>query len=253
MKQRFIVGLACMALAGCTKDSPRDDSPSSATKHLQRYVTTSDGESVTYILTYDTKNRLIAYNSQEDDYRSRITYDNNDNPIRFELESTGAKQVFEITYNSAGVPLRAISVLSDLDNPDEELETEITYEVTGGKISKMHFADETGNEAVYTLSYMGNNLTRVAYTASDGELVLTWNYGNKKSAYSAARFNYLVIPDLFSVFSSENEIIQSRLEIAGLGSFTTTYTYQFDATGYPTAATEKDQDGNESQIAFFYN
>lgn len=252
MKQLFLLGLVCLVIAsGCKKDGT-GESPSTTTKYLQRYVTTIDGESVTYTLHYDTKNRLVRYNSDEDDYKSTITYDNQDNPITFELESEGQRQVFEITYNNAGVPLSATSVLTDLENPRTEIATAITYELANGKISQMHFTDELGNEAIYALSYVGDNLTRVAYTGEDGGIVLTWKYGNKKSAFSAVRFKYLVIPDLFTVFSSDNEITESKLEIPGLGSFTTSYTYQFDASGYPTTATEKDEDGGESRIAFHY-
>lgn len=252
MKQTFLISLICLvAASGCQKNS--DDAPPSATtKYLQRYVTTTDGQSATYILQYDSKNRLTRYHSEEDDYHSKITYDNQGNPTTFELESGGSKQVFHITYSNTGVPISAVSTLTDLENPGEALETEITYEIANGKVSKMHFTDESGNEASYALSYVGNNLTRVTMTGDNGELELTWKYGNKKSAFSAARFEYLVIPDLFAVFSSENEMTESKLEITGLGSFTTTYTYQFDATGYPTGATEKDEEGNESKITYYY-
>lgn len=252
MKQTFLISLICLVVAsGCQKNS-EDAPPSATTKYLQRFVTTTDGESATYILQYDSKNRLTGYHSEEDDYHSKITYDNQDNPIAFELESGGAKQVFHITYSNTGVPISAISTLTDSENPGEALETEITYEIANGKVSKMHFTDESGNEASYALNYAGNNLTRVILTGDNGELVLTWKYGNKKSAFSAARFNYLVIPDLFSVFSSENEITESKLDIPGIGSLTTNHTYQFDAAGYPTSATEKDEDGNESRIIFHY-
>jgi len=253
MKQQFLFALACTALiAGCKTDNPGPSAPPSGTKYLERAVTTEDGQSVTYHLAYDDKNRLIAYNSAEENYRSKITYDGKSNPVKFELESDGAKQVFEITYNNAGIPVSALSSLTNPETPNKTMETGITYEVANGKVNKMVFTDEAGNKAIYSLSYVGNNLTRVAYAADEGELVLTWKYGNKKSAYVGARFNYLVIPDLFSVFSNENEITESKLEIPGLGSVTSTYTYQFDAAGYPTSVTEKDQDGNESKTVFHY-
>lgn len=252
MKQTFLISLICLVVASGCKKNNAGESPSNITKYLQRYVTTTDGESTTYSLLYDSKNRLVGYHSEEDDYHSKITYDTQGNPVTFELESNGAKQVFDITYNNAGVPISAISTLIDPENPNEELETEIAYEVAKGKISKIHFTDESGNEAVYTLSYAGNNLTRVTLTGDNGELELTWKYGNKKSAFSAACFDYLVIPDLFGVFSSENEITESRLEITGLGSFISSYTYQYETTGYPSSATEKDEDGNESKTVYHY-
>ncbi len=253
MKQQFLFALACTALiASCKTENAGPDTPPSGTKYLERAVTTEDGQSVTYHLTYDDKNRLIAYNSTEDNYRSKITYDSKGNPVKFELESEGAKQVFDITYNGAGIPISALSKLTQAETPNEPFQTDISYEATDGKVNRMHFKDEAGNEATYTLSYVGNNLTKVTYKGTDGELALTWKYGNKKSPYGAARFKYPVIPDLFSAFSSENEITESKLDIPGLGSVTSTYTYQFDTTGYPTSVTEKDQDGNESKTAFHY-
>ncbi|GGG80911.1 hypothetical protein GCM10007415_11800 [Parapedobacter pyrenivorans] len=252
MKQTFLFSLICLVVAsGCKKDRERE-SLSNTTKYLQRYMTTTDGVSSTYTLLYDDKNRLVAYNSEEDNYHSKVTYDGNDNPIKFELESEGAKQVFEITYSNTGIPLSATSVLTYPANPELEFETAVAYETANGKVSTMRFSNESGEESIYTLSYTGKNLTRVALTSDNSELQLTWKYGNKKSPFSAARFDYLVIPDLFGVFSSENEIIESKLDITGLGSFISTYAYQYAATGYPSSAVEKDEDGKESRTTYLY-
>ncbi|MFC3196023.1 hypothetical protein ACFOET_00220 [Parapedobacter deserti] len=252
MKNQFVLGLMFAALiAGCKKDKT-DNSAAGATRYLQRFVVTEDGQSVTYSLTYDDKNRLVTYHSQEDSYHCKVTYGDNDNPSTFEIESEGTKQNFEITYNSAGEPVRATSKLINPETPEEVLETEITYEVSNGKVTKLNFADEAGYEAVYELTYGGNNLTKVTYLTGDGELVLTWKYGTKKSPFSAARFKYLVIPDLFSVFSSENEIIESTIVLAGLGTVTQNEEYQYDAGGYPTSSTIKDEDGSVIQTAVYH-
>ena len=251
MKQQLLLSFACIALVTSCKKENGGDPPSGTVKYLERVVTIEDGQAVTYRLTYDNQNRLIGYNSIEEDYQSKVTYDGNSNPVKFELESDGAKQLFDITYNSSGAPIRATSKFIDPGMPDEEFVTEITYEVANGKVSKMHTVDEAGNEATYTLSYVGNNLAKVVYTSEDGELVLTWKYGNKKSPYSAARFNYLVIPDLFSVFSSESEITEASLEWAGVGSFTTKQEYQYDAAGYPSSSTEK-EDGLAVRTTVFH-
>ncbi len=237
---------------GCKKDNNEGDAPSGSSKYLKSFVTTTDGESATYVLTYDSKKRLVGYGSEQDDYRSKITYDNRDNPTKFELESENQTQVFVITYNDAGVPVSAISTLTDLDNPGETIETDITYEVANGKINKMRFTDETGHETSYTLGYAGNNLTKVALETEEGKLELTWKYGTKKSPFGAARFKYLVIPDLFSVFSSENEIIESKLDFLGIGSATSTFSYVYDAAGYPTSGTETDEDGHKTTTTYQY-
>lgn len=253
MKQKFVLALACIALIiGCKTDNADPDTPTPGAKYLERAVTTEDGHSVTYHLTYDDKNRLVTYYSTEDDYRSKVTYDGNSNPIKFELESDDTKQVFDITYNSSGVPITGLAKLINAETPNEAFQTEIRYEAANGRVDKMYFTDETGNEATYTLSYAGNNLTKVVYAGADGELVLTWKYGNKKSPFSAARFKYLVIPDLFSVFSCENEIMESTLELTGVGSITTRQEYQYDAAGYPISATEKDAEGNVTTNTQFH-
>lgn len=253
MKKIFAIGLIGATLTmGCKKENNEGDPPSGSSKYLKSFVTTTDGESVTYVLTYDNRKRLVGYSSEQDDYRSKITYNNQDNPTRFELESENQTQVFEITYNAAGIPVSATSTLTDAEQPEEPIETEIVYEVANGKISKMHFTDETGHETTYTLSYTGTNLTKVALATAEGNLELTWKYGTKKSPFSAVRFKYLVIPDLFSVFSGENELIESKLELLGIGSATSTFSYVYDAAGYPTSATETDEDGNVSTMTYQY-
>lgn len=253
MKQQFLLALACTVLTiGCKTDNADPDTPPSGAKYLERTVTTEDGQSVTYHLTYDDKNRLVTYSSSEEDYRSKVTYDGNSNPIKFELESDDTKQVFEITYNGSGVPMTGLAKLVHAETPEETFQTEIRYEAANGRVDKMYFTDETGNEATYTLSYAGNNLTKVVYAGTDGELVLTWKFGSKKSPFSAARFKYLVIPDLFSVFSNENEILESTVELTGVGSITTKHEYQYDAAGYPTSAIEKDDEGNVTTNTQFH-
>ncbi len=252
MKQQLLISFTCIVLVTSCKKENGGHPPSGMVKYLERIVTIEDGQAVTYRLTYDNENRLIGYNSIEDSYQSKVTYDDNSNPVKFELEAEGAKQVFDIIYNSLGAPIRATSKFINPEMPHEEFVTEITYEVANGKVNKMHTVDEVGNEATYTLSYAGNNLAKVVYTSEDGELVLTWKYGNKKSPYSASRFNYLVIPDLFSVFSSENEITEASLEWVGVGSFTTKQEYQYDAAGYPSSSTEKEDGRAVRTIVFHY-
>lgn len=226
--------LVCVGLAltaSCKKDNT--DSSAGSTRYLQRFITTEGGSSITYTLTYDNKNRLVAYNSDDDEYQSKVTYDGHGNAIKFELESEGTKQIFEISYNSSGVPISAISSLFNPETPEDPFETEIAYEVTNGKINQMLFTDETGHESVYELRYTENNLTAVTYTSGGEEFTITWKHGTKKSPFSAAQFKYLVIPDLFSVFSNENEITETIMEIPGLGTAVTQKEeYQYDAEGY---------------------
>lgn len=252
MKQILYSGLICAAMAaGCKKDG--EDNPASpATKYLQSHVTTTDGQSVTYTLAYDNKNRLTEYNSEEDDYYVKITYNNQDNPIKIESESEGSTQVFEITYNGSGIPVSATSVSSSPDHSGETFESAFTYEVANGKVTKLNYEDEDGNEAVYSLTYSGDNLAKVIYTSEAGESAITWKHGSKKSPFAAAWFNYLVIPDIFAVFSSRNEVTEITIDMGEIGSLTTQYAYQYDAEGYPTEGTETDEDGNVSKTVFRY-
>ena len=62
----------------------------------------------------------------------------------------------------------------------------------------------------------------------------------------------LFTPDLLSVFSSENEILEATLELTGVGSVTTKQEYEYDAAGYPISATEKDEEGNITSKTLFH-
>ncbi len=242
MKKQILLGLVCIGIAGGCKKKNDDVTPQPGDKQLTSTVTTLNGQSVTYQLVYDGKNRLTEYNSVEDQYRSKVTYDDRDNPVKFEVISDETTQIFDVKYGENGVPVSAVQKLFATQTPGDVSETRITYELSGGKISKMKIADADGTAYSYLLTYSGNNLTRVVNDA--GELLLGWKHGSKKSAYSSARFQHPVIPDLLPLFSSENEIVEMTVVLPEYGPVSFKEEYQYDTDGYPTSSVMKDEAGN---------
>lgn len=249
MKKQILLGLICIGVAGSCKKKDNDIAPQTGARQLTSTVATISGRAVTYQLVYDSKNRLTEYNSLEDEYSSKVTYDAKDNPVRFEIDSDQTRQVFEVTYGENGVPARTTHRLFDPETPGEIFETQITYEISGGKIGKMNISDGTTVYS-YVLTYTGNNLTRVTNDA--GELILGWKHGSKKSPYSSARFKYPVIPDLLPLFSSENEIVEMTIILPEYGPVSFKEEYQYDAAGYPTSSVMKDEAGSIVQRVDFH-
>lgn len=241
MKKQILLGLVCIGMAGSCKKKDDDLSPLPGAKQLTGTATSISGRLVTYQLVYDSKNRLTEYNSPEDQYKSKVTYDAKDNPVKFEIESDGTTQIFEVKYGENGIPSGTTHKYYDPETPGEVTETRIAYEISGGKIGKMKISDGTGVVFSYLLTYAGNNLTRI--TTDAGELILGWKHGSKKSPYSSARFRYPVIPDLFPLFSSENEIIETTVFLSEYGLVTFKEEYEYDTDGYPTSSVMKDDEG----------
>ncbi len=242
MKKQILLALVCIGVAGSCKKKDDDINPQPAARQLTSTVVSINGQSVTYRLVYDNKNRLTEYGSPEDQYKSTVSYDAKGNPVKFEIESDETRQVFEVTYGENGVPVSTIHKLFEGGSPGEVSENRITYEISGGKIGKMKIADDTGVVYSYLLTYSGNNLTRLTNDA--GELLLGWKHGTKKSPYSSARFKYPVIPDLLPLFSSENEIVEMTVILPEYGPVSFQEEYEYDTDGYPTSSVMKDEAGN---------
>lgn len=249
MKKQILLGLVCIGMAGSCKKKDDDISPQPAAKQLISAVTSISGRTVSYQLLYDSKNRLTEYKSLEDEYKSKVTYDAKDNPVKFEIESDGTRQVFDVKYGDNGIPTGTTHQLFDPEKPGEVTQTQITYEISGGKIGKMKISDGTGVSFSYLLTYAGNNLTRITNDA--GELILGWKHGSKKSPYSSGRFKYPVVPDLFPLFSSENEIIETTIFLPEYGLVVFKDEYEYDADGYPTSSVTKDDEGGLVQRTEF--
>lgn len=231
----------CFWVAGSCRE--KNDTPTPPVmKLLTGTIARISGRTVTYQLTYDGKNRLSEYSSPEDRYRSKIIYDADDKPVRFEIESDRTVQLFDVVYGENGEPAHAAHKVFDPQKPEEIMESRITYEISGGKIKKMKFSDQSGVVYAYTLIYTGNNLARVTNDA--GELMLGWKHGSQKSPYSSARFLYPVIPDLFPLFSSENEIIETTIILPENRPVIFREEYRYDTGGYPTSSVMKDETGN---------
>ncbi len=250
MKKQILLGLVCIGVAGSCKKKDDDITPQQSARQLTSTVANISGRSVTYQLVYDSKNRLSEYNSVEDEYRSKVTYDAKDNAVKFQIESDQTTQIFDVTYGENGLPTGAIHRLFDPETPGEVWETSISYEISGGKIGKMKISDESGVVYSYVLTYTGNNLTRVTNDA--GELILGWKHGTKKSPYGSARFKYPVIPDLLPLFSSENEIVEMTIILPEYGPVSFKEEYQYDADGYPISSVMKDEAGNIVQRVDFH-
>lgn len=251
MKTQLVIGLIGLAsLVGCTKDE--SGSPTN-TKYLQKYVVTENGGNTTHTISYDNKKRITAIASTEDEYRAIVTYDNKDNVTQLSLDVEGDKQVISITYNNAGQPQSAVMKTRLAEQPNVEKTTSITYQVANDKVTKIKFVDEEQNLFEHTLTYTGNNLTKLLTTGNAGQIIMTYKYGSKKSPFTGARFKYVLLPDMFELLYSENEVIENTIDIPNILSITTKTTYQYDTAGYPTSAEDRNEDGQiERKIVYHY-
>jgi hypothetical protein len=137
----------------------------------------------------------------------------------------------------------------------------IVYKATNGKVTEIKHIDHKvyqirnnqlemisstpGTKSIHTLTYQGNNLTKIETTNAAFAKVMT--YGTKKGIFSAYRQKFVLWENENPTFSAENDLI-SIVEPFNKNQppkwEKTTYAYQYNAAGYPKSSVVSRTDVN---------
>lgn len=225
IKTSFLLLAALFVLLiSCKKsNNTTNDTPAKKLKYLSQVISVQGTTTTIIDYTYDNKKRLNTMKVNG----SVTTYfytENNLTSVESVTESTGYRQVTEFAY--AGDILSSVAVRTYRNNV---LSTQITYNylLVGGKVTEIH-------HDIYVDSYTydsNGNITKVYYSQFD--TALNFTFDSKPSRYTNGFPKYVINADIDFV-SPNNVATKSTGD--GVQSGVGTYTYNYDAGGYPTGA-----------------
>jgi hypothetical protein len=223
----MLLTVAAVLLAACKKSGNTNaPAPTPQLKYLTQEIMVQGTSTLTTNYTYDDKKRLSTV--KRGNSTTTYTY-NGDNLFSVEqITTNGAnviRNVSETTYTDGKLQTLSLKTYS---NGALRLESLLNFVYNGDKLTEAH----TDNGYIYFYYYdNNNNVVKMQYDS----VTVTRNYDNKKSRFAnlppaLKSIGYQINqPDFFSA----NNIITDNNTAGDL----TTYTYNYDADGYPTGAT----------------
>lgn len=213
----LITLLFVLAFSACKKKAVEVEVPQTKQIKLLSKVTTG---TAVQTFVYDDKLRIIEVKGAN---ARTFTYTGDDLTA-----NTVGPNSRTITYSN-GLPVKANANIYTLN-----------LTLTGNKVTKIVYTANTGTVNItYDLSYSGNNLTDIVYNGT----LTKYIYGTKKNPYYNSRLKYFIDVSDFDMLA-ENEVLEKiTKDSPRLGS---TYTYEYDADGFPTKVIEKRTKPNDA-------
>lgn len=233
--------LLAISLNSCSKD---DDSGSESSKIVSQVSVKNRYGTYVLKFSYDSQNRLTKI---FEDAENCTTFDFSGNKVTItDAYGEGYVEVFTATLNAQGY----ISVLTD----------------------------EDGNTTSYTYDGNGYLSKTVWGDGSDGELLCTWDNGNLIRENIIGNDPYIANYEYTSIVNKTNLDVYALIwgyfhvddpELLGVNGFlgkmntnlikkatdydgTRSFSYTFDADGYPTTITENDDSNGTSTFTITY-
>lgn len=266
-KTKFILALILLniVLISCSSDDSSDPDPEPSSK-LVKTEKISDTEKVDY--TYNTDNLLATYNGLRTDfsYSSNFIYNSEKQLTEWSQEETGSggsSTVTTFTYDAegrlSGYSFNNSEVFITYDGSTVtatgtiagDANAEAQMELNGaGLITKF---TESNQYTIFTYDSKGNMATAKSFDNADNPLLeFTIAYDDKVNPFYG-QFESLYIERFLEFFWEFDGIYHSGYEgyafpfhknnitvIQEVGGDALTYTYTYDADGYPTAVNEDD-------------
>lgn len=251
-KHILMLALAAASLASCKKEKTDITGPGPApggsnpdpvptAKMLKKITSTTDGQSTTYVLTYNGTKLLTSVKSTDNSDVTNFSYDNAGNVTRVESTDADFHNIYEYVYED-GIPARGTFKSYDRSNGVEELieDDVIHYTVENGKVTHINMdMVEQQQEVNFALTYNNSgNLTKVE--GENGmEYTATFTYGSKKPIFPKV-FKFVMDHAGYSVqFFAKNDLTTQQYDFPGTDyDFTNTMQHTYDANGYVLTSTD---------------
>jgi hypothetical protein len=255
-KLLFPILFACLAvLSSCDKDTPTPTPTNSLKKISEIYY---EYESHDYI-SHDNGQTWNEYQSDYEDkvLRERWTWDG-DKILSIENYSNLIydNPSYNFYYNEN-------NLVSEIIAPDIDERVIFTY--SNNQISTMEFYSENVLSTTWELAYSNNKITQVNSTDSPFHITITWNgnniskltysdnydeaellytYDNKRNPYhdydALLALSLIKEGEVTLALMSANNITSYAIQMGGMVYETQNYTYQYQ-NNYPTLKTEREE------------
>jgi len=239
----MMIALFTVVAMGCKKDKDSrvdDGDGNGKVKYISKVTETNGGEETVYLATYDGQNRIVSYNSQDNTEKTTFTYDANSNLIKYETGGGIDKEIFEVTYSAANVPVSGKhKTYNNLTVINEE---DLTYTVANGNVTEIQFKQQNNETTTYKMAYQNNNVTKIEVATEDGIITLSGTYGTKKSPFAGLSLKHLIAPVHLFGFYSKNEVTSITSSIDGEAFARGNIAYTFGSDGYPLTSSSTNPD-----------
>nr|WP_068892505.1 hypothetical protein [Pedobacter panaciterrae] len=255
MKKQLLILLTAVAAvaAGCKKDKDKDNNPDNnngKVKYLSKVTETDQDEIKIYLLTYDNNNRLVSYNSQDNNETKSYTYDANGNLTKVDSKFDTEREVYEVAYTN-GIP--TTGTRKTYEGQTVKSTETIQYTVANGKVSKIVMKADNDEPIEYVLTYQNGNLSKMEVISEDASFSSDFTYGTKKSPMYASLLKYIISPGESLEFSSKNELLTTAIKIGDNPAFQSTSVFTYDNDGYPlTGKSRVTGEDHDTVVKFEY-
>jgi len=232
MKRVLFLCLAfTVALSACNKND--NDTPA-ARKNLLTKRTDSDG--LVFNFTYDASNRMVTWVRSSNPLNSaqNITFTYNaNNTLASDFESISSRRN-RYTYNADGSVSTKKSY--SVSGVTETLTDEYTYTYGAGTVTENYVSTSTGNgfRQEYKYDAQGNQTEVKSYNTTPANPAGTYSGIVTYSGYDGKPHSHASAPVAFFFPSTIKHNVGTVVYPFG----TATYTYEYNADGYPTKKSE---------------
>lgn len=255
MKKAALLFLLATAATACSKSSDSQD-PAAEKLYPAKVVCVNEGATTTTIFNYDTQNRLTealiahVYDGNTTNETQTYTYTND---LLSEMNSVQTQGTMSTTYRlSLGYTNGKLTTVQHFDGDLTEPSSTDTLYYSNGSLPNIitqnngfesnHITyDAKGNATAISYSNKQNTTCETTITYDTDHPYYTWCIPNPNSLMEQYKYCPLQKQRVWK-FNGQTT-----------GTYTTTYTYTFNAQGYPTTVTTTYYDGVSYQTPITYD
>lgn len=250
----FFALLLCVGFTSCDDDDD-NNAEGAGTDNVfpegtKKVATTNDGYETTTFNYSDGK--LISVKSGQNE---NITFEYSGNAVIMTSVYTGGSQIEKTVYTlNIGSNGFATNGTATYTYGNEKESGNFSFAYSGGYLTAINTTGEEGYDN-YKITWENGNITRVVneyrFKDEDGEdsgtYTTTATYDGNLNVANISFFDELVDLDELEyayyaglLGKTTKNLLKSKVETGDSSPYTTNYTYELDANGYPISITEND-------------